>query len=204
MAGTVVLLAAWSLSGAVAHADGSWHQGTSSFDTVRGLVTSVSNSSMHVQTQSGSVAVDLSSSTGVTRIVMGSTADLAKGEQIDLHLTAPGSGVIKYIHIELNPQSRDNSSSSRHNGSRLLHERSAFTSWSEHVPWKVTGQIVAIGSSTVTVRLPHGTATYMLAGNLKVTKTMNGRIGDIGFGETVSASVNRSTGVATEVCILSS
>lgn len=158
---------------------------------------------MHVQTQNASVTVGLSSSTGVTRIVVGSTADLSKGEQVEAHFTAPGSEVVKFIHIDLAPPPRETGSSSRHNGGRFLYGRSPL-SWSDSASWKVFGQVVGLGSGSVTIRSARGTDTYSLASNLKVTKTMNGRVSDIAFGETVNATVNHSSGVASEVCILSS
>jgi hypothetical protein len=53
--------------------------------------------------------------------------------------------------------------------------------------------------------LVHGsTATYTLAGNVKVTKTLNGRLSDLAFGEMVFASVLRTSGIAATVTILSS
>jgi hypothetical protein len=139
--------------------------------------------------------------------VVGSDADLAKGEEVNAHFTAPGSGVIKFIHIQLTQQSHDGSLSG-HSGqsrSRFVGRRLAQTAWTDSLAMKVSGQILSVGPNTITLRTTRGTtATYDLAGNVKVTKTMTGRVSDIAFGETVSASVNRSSSVATEVCILSS
>jgi hypothetical protein len=204
----VALVTVLLWTGAVAHADGSLHHGTLQMETIRGLVTFASGSSMHVQTQSGAVSVGLTSSTGVTRIVVGSDADLAKGEQVIATFTAPGSNVIKFIHIELASQSHDGSSISGRAGqskSRYVDRRLALAAWADRPSWKVTGQILSIDSSSITLRTSRGsTATYGLVGDLKVSKTMPGRVSDIDFGETVSAFVNRTSSVATEVCILSS
>lgn len=177
---------------------------------VRGLVTAVSSTSLHVQTATGSVTVGLAASTTVTRRVAGSTADLSRGQQIDAQLTSPGGTVIKSIHIEL-PPPRTNSSKRAvghlsRNRTRLVHLFSASgTSKNSGPSTGVSGQIVSLGSSTITIRSPHGnTASYQLASNLSVSKTMLGRAGDLAFGETVFAWVNRTSGVASTVTILSS
>lgn len=195
-------------TGAVAHADASLRHGMPQMETFKGLVTFASSSSMHVQTMSGAVSVGLTSSTSVTRIVVGSEADLARGEQVNAKFTAPDSDVIKFIHIELVSQSHDGSPDSGRAGqskSRYVDRRLALAAWADSPSWKVAGQILSIGSDSITLRTSRGgTTTYGLIGNVKVTKTMPGRESDIAFGETVTALVNRSSSVATEVCILSS
>ncbi len=196
-------------SGGVAHADTRHHHGRD-FTPVRGLVTAVSGSSMRLQTATGSVTVGLSAATTVTRLVMGSTADLARGQQIEAQLTSPGGTVIKSIHIEL---PLPHNTPARRDGSRLARTRnrtghllsdgvSPATAGSSST---VRGQVVAIGSSSITIRLPHGsTAAYALASNLSVTKTMSSRANDLAFGETVFARVSRVSGVASTVTILRS
>jgi hypothetical protein len=208
--GLVVLTVAVLGPAAVAGAESSFHHGPSQLQTVKGLVTSITSTSIHVQTQGGSVPVGLSSSaTIVARIVVGSAADLARGQQIDAQLTSPGSGVIKSIHIELssrrpNAQKGDTRRTSQ-SRSRSFHDGGDQGSPRlASLPTSVSGQIVSVGSNSVTVRLLHGnTATYTFAGNLSVTKTMPGRMGDLAVGETVMAWVVRASGVASQVTILS-
>jgi hypothetical protein len=165
---------------------------------------------MHVQTSTGSVTVGLSATTTVTRLVIGSTADLAKGQQIDAQLTSPGGTVIKSIHIELPPPhsspAKRGSARLDRTGNRLAHLDSARLDARAAGPSStVTGQIVALGSSSITVRLRQGsTASYALASNLSVTKTMADRAADLAFGETVFAWVSRTSGTATWVTILRS
>lgn len=194
---------------APAHADVRHHH-RHDFMPVKGLVTSVSGSSIHVQTSTGSVAVGLSATTTVTRLVMGSTADLAKGQQIDAQLTIPGGTVIKSIHIELPPShnspAKQDSTRLDRTRHRLAHlDGARLDSRTAEPSPTVTGQIVAIGSSSITVRLRQGsTASYGLASNLSVTKTMADRAGDLAFGETVFAWVSRTSGIASWVTILRS
>jgi hypothetical protein len=204
----VAVVAALLCGAGVARANGGSHRGSGQFSDVKGLVTSISSTSMHVQTQSGAVTVGLGSSTSIMRIVVGSTADLARGEQIDGFLTSPGSGVLKFIHIERPPMHAVDAGGTQHaahNRDRFAGERFAFQAKTVHSGSRVGGQIVSIGSNSITVRLVHGsTATYTLAGNVKVTKTLNGRLSDLAFGEMVFASVLRTSGIAATVTILSS
>lgn len=196
----MVLIAVWLLTGGQARAADQFHHGApTQFDGVKGLVMLASATSMRVQTATGAVPVGLASTTVVHRIVAGSTVDLARGQQIDAQLTATGATSLKSIHIEM---------PSRH--ARHAHMQPSWTD-TARLPARyssgtltVWGETTGIDSGTITVRSKHGvTMTYALTSNVRVTKTMSGRLADLGTGQTVFALVVHSTGVAAKVTILS-
>ena len=208
LSASAILAAAVVSTGGVARADDPQHDRIHGTAPIKGLVTSVSNASMPVHTSGGSVTVGLSSSTTVTRLVMGSTADLAKGQQVDAQLTSPGRAGIKSIHIQIPPRGGVGKGDSGHAAGtrsgpvRVDTDRSNPRPSSP--PSAVSGQIVSVGTNSISIRSGHGTMTYGLAGTLTVTKTLPGRLSDLAVGETVFAWVSRASGGASAVTILSS
>jgi hypothetical protein len=200
----VVLIAAWLLAGGQAHAAGQFHHGASTqFDGVKGLVVLATTTSMRVQTATGAVPVGLASTTAVYRNVTGSTMDLARGQQIDARLTGSGATSLKSIHIEM-PSTHAARHAPHAHMQPLWTDTTRLPARSSSGTLTVWGEITGIGSGTITVRSKHGvTTTYALTSNVRVTKTMSGRLADLGSGQSVSALVVHSTGVAAKVTILS-
>jgi hypothetical protein len=181
---------------------------------VRGLVTGVGGNSLHIQTATTGMTFTLTGTTRITRIVTGSTADLANGEIIEAQF-ATGTTTIKSIRIDAAHTNRPTGPSTRHDG---LHDgdhvgtgsrtgRSGSTSaksgW--HPPTGVDGQLVSMTSKTVTVRGDRGTATYPLTDNVVVTKVLPGKLSDLAMGETVQVCTGRGNATAAvTVTILSS
>jgi len=172
---------------------------------VSGVVTSVDGQNLLVQTRTGSVAVALTASTHVIRRVSGSTADLSRGEVIDLQ-AARGQSSVTTIHIYAagttlpaqNPTHPPHSSRPTH----PPHPGRTPAPRPEHGP----AQIVSLTDTTITVRYGDGrNATYNLGGNLTVVKDVVGQLADVAMGQTVSVRFkNGSSTLADWITILRS
>lgn len=177
---------------------------------VRGLVTGVGGNTLHIQTATTGMTFTLTSTTRITRIVTGSTADLANGEIIEAQF-ATGTTTIKSIRIDAAHTNRPTGPSTRHDGDHVGTgprtgrggSTSAKSGW--HPPTGVDGQLISMTSKTVTVRGDRGTATYPLADNVVVTKVLPGKLSDLAMGETVQVCTGRGNATAAmSVTILSS
>jgi len=174
---------------------------------IRGVVMDAGNGNLQVQTQAGSVTVQVTTRTRVLRTVAGSAADLATGEIVEVRVT-PGSNAAAAIQID--PRiSAGSAPYGPHKSHHLPPQYSAHPTPGKGPPPASSkpvhlGQIVAVSGNTITVRDNRGReATYSITNSTQITKIMRGAAEDLAIGQTVIVNRN-SAGVALLITILSS
>lgn len=172
---------------------------------IKGLVTGVGGGSLHLQTPNGSATFGFTGDTHVTRIVTGSTADLAAGQTVDAQF-APGSTTIKWIRIELSHPAQRQDRGSRTSSTWIAHTSrpGGRSGWPGHPPSGVDGQVVSVTATSVTLRAHGQTQTYQLSNNVAVSKVLSARPGNLATGQTVLVCVNHGSTLAVWITILSS
>lgn len=172
--------------------------------SIRGVITLVSSTSLELQTSTGSVTVSLAESTHISRIVTGSLADLAKGQNVDLHVV-PGTSTVDAVRIHLetknSPQAhRPRTTSPRGKPGPTTHGRPDHN---KPAKTPTAGQIVTVTDSTITIRLYNGqTVSYTLDSNVSITKIMSGKLSDLSIGEAVQVQLARRGNTAVAITIL--
>jgi hypothetical protein len=168
---------------------------------VSGIVSSVGSGKLQLVTSAGSMTVATSTSTRVTRLVAGSTADLTPNLHVELR-SAAGTTTVTTIVIEANHGS---TWAARPSAPKRLSTPSPRLS-TTRVPKGVgtpnartrptvqkhetDGQVVKVTSSSVTLRGERGqTSTYGLGSKVTVTKVMSGKLSDVATGEGVNVAV---------------
>ena len=184
---------------------------------VSGSLASVNGtSSIVVKTASGNVPVNLASTTRVIREVAGSKADLKAGTHVGLHLVQ-GTTTVDAVEVEgankpqgtAKPATGAGTRTKRHTGSTTgtgTTARPVRTGASTHAG----GQVVSLQGNTLMVSGRKGqtgqatTATYTLASNVTITKSVNGKLSDLAaaVGKTVEVHLNRAGNAAAEITIL--
>lgn len=169
---------------------------------VAGKITSVSSTSVTVQTQSGSVTEQLTSSTRVMKVTRGSLSDLAPGTFAEVTF-ASGTTTVIAIHIESKPvwSGRPTRAGSAH----PAHPAGTSPRKGTRKPKNGSfegGQIVSAGNGKLTLRNRQGqTAPYTLSPNVTVLKTVRGQLSDLAVGQTVRIAVRPGGTTAFAVTI---
>jgi hypothetical protein len=181
---------------------------------IKGVVKSVGPGSLQIQTQSGMVSVQFTGSTHVTKIVSGTTADLAPDARVTLQLAA-GTTTVTAVQVEpaftkpasarpskTNPHaagSRSSTKSPRKSTTSGTTSKHTWTGTRTHID----GQIVTSSGSTLSLRGRGGqTLTFALASNATITKATAGTTSDLAAGETVEV-IAPTGGAAVAITILS-
>jgi len=168
---------------------------------VAGKITSVSSTSVTVQTQSGSVTEQLTSSTRVTKVTHGSLSDLAPGTFAQVTF-ASGTTTVAAIQIESKPVSSGHPTKT---GSHPSHPAGTTPRKGTRKPKNGSfegGQVVSAGNGKLTLRNRQGqTATYTLSPNVTVLKTVRGQLSDLAIGQTVRIAVRPGSTTAFAVTI---
>lgn len=160
---------------------------------VQGMVISATNSDLQIETQVGAVHLNLAPSTQVDRRVQGTQDDLRTSQHIQVHLI-PGSTIVDAIVIDKPFSPRADVTLGKQRPVRPIgHEHeNAPTHPPKPRPWsRLTGQVTALGDSTITLRDPRGSVTYSLASSVSITKIMAGSVRDLAMGEMVRALEGR-------------
>jgi hypothetical protein len=169
---------------------------------VAGKITGVSSTSVTVQTQSGSVTEQLSSSTRVMKVTRGSLSDLAPGTFAQVTF-ASGTTTVTAIHIESKPVSSGHPTrtGSTHPSRPVGTSPTKGTRKPKNGSFE-GGQVVSAGNGKLTLRNRRGqTATYTLSPNVTVFKTVHGQLSDLTVGQTVRIAVRRGSTTAFAVTI---
>lgn len=169
---------------------------------IQGMVIGVGHGTVLVQTQSGGVPLTVNRATCIYRRMSGSMVDVSGSEEIDAHLI-PGTTTIDAIQIEptapTNPAER--SAHARHAHSRAntaAHLKPVPHPIVPGNPQNVSGEVVTVGASIVTLRDRSGqTTNYSVSNSVTVTKIMKGSWKDLAVGEMVQIITYRGDAVSS-------
>lgn len=195
IAGMSLALAAATVAPAFAHGQG---------HGVTGKITQLNGTSLQVQTASGTVTEQLTTTTVVFKETKGTVADLTPGAFASVTL-ASGTTTVTAVHVE----SRNAGSSTRpvktgQKGTKTgtaPKTKPAGTTTRIHTGMHRGGQIVGVANGQLTLRDRQGQTTYTLGQNVTVTKTVRGQLSDLAVGETVRVAARPGATTAFAVTI---
>jgi len=181
---------------------------------VAGKITNVSATSaatsVTVQTSTGAVTEQLTSSTIVVKVTRGTLADLTPGAFAQVTL-ASGSNTVTAIHVESKTAVTTHTPRA---GTKPAtgtipkpHATKPKTGTTAPKAPRVNaglhrgGQIVSAGNGSLTLSTRQGQTTYTLGQNVTVTKTVRGALSDLQIGQTVRIAVRPGSTTAFAVTI---
>lgn len=200
--------AAPALAGTAEHGPGPHHA-----LAVHGLLIGIGSGSLQVQTQLGTVTVPATTKTLVLRKMSATTADLRKGETVDVRVargttTARWISILPTLSTAPSPH-RDQSGAParphKPHDAQPGHGKPSTQGYDDDSAGpKGLGQVVSSDDDTLTVKTSSGkTFRFTLTNNTQIVKTVVGRLGDLAIGQMVSIMLGRS-GSATQITILTS
>jgi hypothetical protein len=164
---------------------------------IAGKITNVSSTSLQVQTASGAVTEQLTSSTRIMKEAKGSLGDLTPGAYARVTLAA-GTATVTAVHLE----SKVGTAGQPRTGTRPRNGSNGSTTTKPKTGLHHGGQIVSAANGQLTLRNRQGqTTTYKLGASVSVTKTVSGQLSDLSVGEAVRVVARPGSTTAIAVII---
>lgn len=199
MAGLSLALAVATVAPAFAHGQG---------HGVSGKITQLSGTSLQVQTASGPVTEQVTTSTLVFKESKGTLADLTPGTFVSVTL-ASGTTTVTAVHLESRAGTSTRPAGTGHKGTKTgtapktkpARPAGAKPTTGTHVGLHRGGQIVSFANGQLTLQTRQDQTTYTVGQTVTVTKTVRGQLSDLAVGETVHVAARPGTTTAFAVTI---